>query len=145
MGISYNRCILAGNVTRDPEQRFTPGGKAVCDLGLAINEQYKDAQGKVVEDCVFVDVTLFGRTAEVAAQYLTKGAPVLIEGRLKLDQWDDKNGGGKRTKLKVVGDRMQLLGGGKGEGGQSRGQSGGRQQQQSQHDDFGGGDDDAPF
>lgn len=116
---SYNRVILVGNLTRDPELRYTPSGTAVTDIGLAVNDYRKGPNGETVEETTFVDVTLWGRTAEVASEYLNKGAPCLIEGRLKLDQWQDKEGQ-KRSKLKVVGDRLQLLGakgGGGGKGG----------------------------
>lgn len=123
---SYNRVILVGNVTRDPELRYIPSGTAVVDLGLAVNDRRKDAQGQWVEDTTFVDVTLWGRQAEVASEYLTKGAPVLIEGRLKLDTWEKE--GKKQSKLRVVGERMQMLGG-RGQGG---GQGGGRAPQKSQ-------------
>lgn len=105
---SFNRVILVGNLTRDPEVRYTPNGTAVCDIGLAVNERRKSATGEWVEEVVYVDVTLWGRTAEVAGEYLTKGAPVLIEGRLRLDTWEKE--GEKRSKLRVVADRMQMLG-----------------------------------
>ena len=110
---SFNRVIIMGNLTRDVELRHIPSGTAVTDLGMAMNEHRKDADGNKVEETVFVDVTLWGRTAEVAAEYLSKGSPVLIEGKLKLDQWETDDGE-KRQKLKVVGDRMQMLGSGKG-------------------------------
>lgn len=106
---SFNRVILMGNVTRDIEVRYTPGGTAVCEIGLAVNDRRKDAKGEWVDETTFVDVTLWGRTAEIAAEYLTKGGPVLIEGRLKLDQWEKD--GQKRSKLGVVCENMQLLGG----------------------------------
>ena len=105
---SYNRVILMGNLTRDPEVRFTPGGTAVADIGLAVNDKRKDASGQWCDDVMFCDVTLWGRRAEVAGEYLTKGSPVFIEGRLKLDQWEKD--GQKRSKLKIVCDRMQMLG-----------------------------------
>ncbi len=98
-----------GNVTRDPELRYIASGMAVTDIGLAVNDRRKNANGEWIEETTFVDVTLWGRTAEVAGEYLTKGAPVLIEGRLKLDTWEG-NDGQKRSKLRVVGERMQLLG-----------------------------------
>jgi len=122
---SYNRVILLGNLTRDPQIRYLPSGVAVCDLGLAVNDRRKNASGEWVEEATFVDITLWERTAEVAGEYLSKGSPVLIEGRLKLDTWQDKDGQ-KRSKLKVVGDRMQLLGtrGGQGPGGAPGGPSG---------------------
>ncbi|MBN2579485.1 MAG: single-stranded DNA-binding protein [Pirellulales bacterium] len=112
---SYNRVILLGNLTRDPELRYLQSGTAVTDLGLAVNDRRKNANGEWVEDTTFVDVTLWARTAEIAGEYLTKGSPVLIEGRLKYETWETQDGQ-KRSKLKVVGDRMQLLGG-RGEGG----------------------------
>lgn len=105
---SYNRVILVGNVTRDPELRYIPSGTAVTDVGLAMNDRWKNSNGEWVEEATFVDVTLWGRQAEVAGEYLSKGSPVLIEGRLKLDQWEQE--GQKRSKLKVVGLRMQMLG-----------------------------------
>ncbi len=115
---SYNRVILVGNLTRDPELRYIPSGTAVADIGLAVNDRRKNANGEWVEEPVFVDVTLWARTAEVASEYLSKGSPVLIEGRLKLDTWQT-NDGQKRSKLKVVGERMQMLGG-RGGGGEAR-------------------------
>lgn len=115
---SFNRVILVGNLTRDVELRYTASSMAVCDLGLAVNDRRKNAQGEWVEETTFVDVTLWGRTAEVAGEYLKKGAPVLIEGRLKLDTWETD--GQKRSKLKVVGEKMQMLGGRGGSGGPSR-------------------------
>ena len=87
---SYNRVILVGNMTRDPELRYTPAGTAVTDIGLAVNDRRKNSSGEWVEETTFIDVTLWGRTAEVASEYLSKGAPVLIEGRLKLDQWEQE-------------------------------------------------------
>lgn len=111
---SFNRVILVGNLTRDVELRYVPSGMAVCELGLAVNDRRKNAQGEWVDDPVFVDVTLWGRTAEVASEYLSKGSPVLIEGRLKYDQWEG-NDGQKRSKLRVVGEKMQMLGARQGE------------------------------
>src|SRR5688500_18394486 len=106
---SYNRVILVGNLTRDIDLKYTASNLAVTELGMAINDRRKNANGEWVEETTFVDVTLWGRTAEVAGEYLTKGSSVLIEGRLKLDQWDDKQTGQKRSKLRVVGERMQML------------------------------------
>ncbi len=106
---SYNRVILVGNLTRDPELRYIPSGTAVADVGLAVNDRRKNANGEWVEETTFVEVTLWARTAEVASEYLSKGSPVLIEGRLKLDTWET-NEGQKRSKLKVVCERMQMLG-----------------------------------
>lgn len=105
---SFNKVILVGNVTRDPELRYISSGTAVTDIGLAVNDRRKNAQGEWVEETTFVDVTLWGRTAEVAGEYVSKGSPLLIEGRLKLDQWEKD--GKKNSKLRVVCDRMQLLG-----------------------------------
>lgn len=113
---SYNRVILVGNLTRDIELKYTPGGTAVTDIGLAVNDRRKSASGEWVDETTFVDVTLWGRTAEVASEYLGKGSPILVEGRLKLDTWETD--GQKRSKLRVVCDRMQMLGGGG--GGRSR-------------------------
>jgi len=104
----YNAVILVGNLTRDPELKYIPSGTAVCDLGLAINDKRKNAKGEYVEETVFVDVTVWARTAEVACEYLKMGSQVLIEGRLKLDTWEKD--GQKRSKLKVIGERMQMLG-----------------------------------
>ncbi len=117
---SFNRVILLGNLTRDPELRYIASGMAVTDLGLAVNDRRKNANGEWVEQTTFVDVTLWARTAEVACEFLTKGAPVFIEGRLKLDTWEG-NDGQKRSKLCVVGERMQLLGSRGGGGGASGG------------------------
>lgn len=120
---SFNRVILLGNVTRTVEVKYLQSGMAVAEVGLAVNDKRKNNAGEWVEEVTFVDVTLWGRTAEVAGEYLTKGAPVLIEGRLKLDQWETD--GQKRSKLKVVGERLQMLssrgggGGGGGNGGTS--------------------------
>ena len=109
---SYNRVILVGNLTRDIDLRYTPGGTAVMDNALAVNDRRKTASGEWVEEATFVDVTFWGRTAEVASEYLSKGSPVLVEGRLKLDQWETD--GQKRSKLRVICERMQMLGGGGG-------------------------------
>ena len=112
---SFNRVILMGNLTRDVELRYTASQLAVTDIGLAVNDKRKNQQGEWIEEVTFVDITLWGRTAEIAAEYLNKGSPVLIEGRLKLDTWEKD--GKKNYKLKVVGENMRLLG--------SRGGSGG--------------------
>ena len=145
---SYNRVILVGNVTRDPELRYIPSGTAVVDLGLAVNDRRKGANGEWIEETTFVDVTLWGRTAEVATEYLSKGSNVLIEGRLKLDTWEKD--GKKNSKLRVVGDKMQMLGGkgggGGGGGGGSRGGAAAPARQASQADEMDvPPDDDIPF
>jgi single-strand DNA-binding protein len=113
---SFNKVILLGNLTRDPEVRYTPKGTAVTDLGLAVNRTYTAENGEKREEVTFVDVTFWGRTAEVAGEYLKKGRPVFVEGRLQLDSWDDKQSGQKRTKLKVIGENMQMLGAPRGGG-----------------------------
>ena len=107
---SFNKVILLGNLTRDPEVRYTPKGSAVCDLGIAVNRVYTTDSGEKREEVTYVDVVLWARLAEIAGEYLKKGRPVFIEGRLQMDTWDDKQSGQKRTKLRVVGERMQLLG-----------------------------------
>ncbi len=125
---SYNRVVLMGNLTRDPELRYIPSGMAVSDIGMAINDRVK-RNDQWTEETTFVDVTLWGRTAEVANEYLSKGSSVLIEGRLKLDTWEKD--GQKRSKLKVVGEKMQMVGG-KGGGGGGQSASGGSYQSQGQ-------------
>ena len=107
---SFNKVILLGNLTRDPEIRYTPKGSAVCDLGIAVNRQYTLESGERREEVTYVDVVLWARLAEIAAEYLKKGRPVFIEGRLQLDTWDDKQSGQKRSKLRVIGENMQMLG-----------------------------------
>jgi len=114
---NFNKVILAGNLTRDPELRYTPKGMAIAKLGLAINRTWKNEAGETKEEATFVDVDAFGRTAEVIGQYLKKGRPILMEGRLSLDQWDDKQTGQKRSKLGVVLESFQFIDSGKGDGG----------------------------
>jgi len=129
---SHNRVILLGNLTRDVEIRYLQSGMAVADIGLAMNDRRKNQSGEWIEEATFVEVTLWGRTAEVAGEYLSKGSPVFIEGRLKYDTWEKD--GQKRSKLSVVCERMQLIGGkGGGGGGGGRGPS-------QNYDDAGGGD-----
>lgn len=160
---SYNRVVLLGNLTRDPELRYIPSGTAVAEIGLAVNRRFKNPSGEWVDETTFVDVTLWGRTAEVASEYLTKGRPVLIEGRLKLDTWET-NDGQKRSKLRVIGEQMHMLGrAGESEGGGGGGGGGGGNrpaarrsrdndysQSAPQHDDYdspppGPPEDDIPF
>ena len=131
---SFNRVILVGNLTRDPELRYIPSGTAVSDIGLAVNDRVKKGD-QWVDETTFVDITLWGRTAEIANEYLSKGSSVLIEGRLKLDRWEKD--GQKHSKLKVVGDKMQMLGG-KGEGGGGGGGGGRGRSRGSSSDDAGG-------
>jgi single-strand DNA-binding protein len=122
---SYNKVILMGNLTRDPELRFTANNMAICKFGLAVNRRFKDgASGEWKEEPTFVDITIFGARAEPFAKYHTKGKPAFIEGSLRLDTWDDKNGGGKRSKLYVVADNWEFVGGGG--GGAGGGGGGGR-------------------
>jgi single-strand DNA-binding protein len=156
---SYNRVILVGNLTRDPEVRYIPSGTAVCEIGLAVNRTWFDKQSSTKkEDTTFVDVTLWGRTAEIAGEYLSKGRQVLIEGRLQLDTWDDKETGKKRSKLQVVGEQMTMLGskgdggsgGGGGGAGGPRGRSSAPQQAQDPAESFydpgdGGDEGEVPF
>jgi single-strand DNA-binding protein len=108
---SYNKVILIGNVTRDPEMQKLPNGTAIAKFGLAMNRKYKLESGESRDEVTFVDVDLFGRTAEVAGQYVKSGDPIMIDGRLKFDQWEDKTSGQKRSRLSVVGEVLQLLGG----------------------------------
>lgn len=107
---NLNRVLLIGNLTRDPEIRYTPKGTAVSDIAIAVNRVYSGEDGEKKEEVTFVDVTLWGRQAEVAQQYLKKGRQVFIEGRLQLDTWDDKQSGQKRSRLRVVAENMQMLG-----------------------------------
>ena len=130
---NVNKVILIGNLTRDPELRHTPNGVAVADLGLAVNRKFKDQ-----EETVFVDITLWDKQAEVAAKYLQKGNPVYIEGRLQLDTWQDKTSGDNRSKLKVVGEKIEFL----------HSKAEGKPQGGGSSDPFGkddGGDDKIPF
>lgn len=142
---NFNKVMLMGNVTRDIELRYTPKGTAVADIGLAVNRVRTGESGERIEETTFVDVTLWGRTAEVAHQYSGKGKPLFIEGRLHMDSWDDKATGQKRTKLKVVADNIQLMGaaGGQQGGGNSapQHQGGSPAQGEASMDE----DDDIPF
>ena len=114
---NLNKVLLMGNLTRDPEVRYTPKGTAVTELGIAVNRIYTGENGEKREEVTFVDVTVWGRTAENVGEYLRKGRPVFIEGRLQLDSWEDKQSGQKRNKLKVVADNVQFLGSRGGGGG----------------------------
>jgi single-strand DNA-binding protein len=114
---SYNKVILMGNLTRDPQMKYLPSQTAVVEFGLACNRRYKTQSGEQKEEVTFVDCTAFGRTGEVINQYFTKGKPIFIEGRLKYDQWEDKQGGGKRHKLTVVIESFEFVGGRDGAGG----------------------------
>ncbi|MCB1091405.1 MAG: single-stranded DNA-binding protein, partial [Verrucomicrobiae bacterium] len=140
---SLNKVMIIGNLTRDPEVRYTPKGTAVTDIGLAVNRNYTTDTGEKREETTFVDVTLWGRQAEIAGQYMKKGRPVYIEGRLQMDTWQDKQTGQNRSRLKVVGDAFQFLGGreegGGGGGGGGGSHSGGGAGQHSGGSGGGGG------
>jgi single-strand DNA-binding protein len=107
---SFNKVILVGNLTRDPELRYTPKGTAIAKIGVAVNRVWTNEAGEKKEEVTFVDVDVFGRTAENVGQYMRKGRPILIEGRLRLDQWDDKQTGQKKSRLGVVAETVQFLG-----------------------------------
>ena len=152
---SFNKVMVMGNITRDIEVRYTPKGTAVTDLGVATNRRVKQGE-EWVDEVTFVDVTLWGRTAELAGQYLSKGRPVFIEGRLQMDTWTDSQTGKQRSKLKVVGENMQFLGSGGNQGGGGNSQPPARQQERpappqqggaatSSTDNFDDDDDDIPF
>jgi len=146
---SFNRVVLVGNLTRKPELRYTSGGgTAVTDVGLAVNDRRKSATGEWIEEVTFVDCTLWGRTAEIACEHLDKGSPILLEGRLKLDTWETD--GQKRSKLKVVGERMQILrwpdrGGGGGPPKKSADESENSQASSTNYGNDSSTDDDIPF
>ena len=128
---SYNKVMLLGNLTRDPEVKYTPKGSAVADIGLAVNRTYTTDGGEKREEVTFVDVTMWGRQAEIAGEYLKKGRPLFVEGLLQLDTWDDKQNGQKRSKLRVVCENFQMLGSrdggeGGGSGGGARSSAGGK-------------------
>lgn len=136
---NFNRVILAGNMTRDPQLSYTPSNTAVCEFGLAINRKWNDREGNSREETTFVDITAYGRQAEVINQYMSKGRPILVEGRLRYNQWTNKEGQ-KRSRLDVIVENFTFLGGGGGAGG---GGGGGRGRAPER--DQGGGDyDDGP-
>jgi single-strand DNA-binding protein len=108
VAVNFNKVIIAGNLTRDPQVRFFANERAVADIGIAVNRKWRDKDGNSQEETTFVDVECWGRTAELVGQYLSKGRACLVEGRLKLDQWEDKDGN-RRNKLKVVADTVQFL------------------------------------
>ena len=135
---SYNRVIIAGNLTHDPETRQA-GNSTVADFGLAINRKYKSG-GEAKEETTFVDVECWGKTAELVSQYLSKGRQCLVEGRLRFELWEDQNGGGKRSKLKVVAESVQFIGSNGGKSKDERQEPAGPEQPQS-----GSVDDEPPF
>jgi single-strand DNA-binding protein len=104
-----NKVFLIGNLTRDPELRVTPKGTAICQFGLAVNRQFKDEAGQNRDETTFIDIEAWGKQGELVSKYLTKGSPAMVEGRLKFDQWEDKQSGQKRSKLKVVLENVQFL------------------------------------
>jgi single-strand DNA-binding protein len=122
---SFNKVLLMGNLTRDPQLKYLPSQMAVVEFGLACNRRFKTAAGEDRDEVTFVDVSAFGKTGELINQYFQKGKPIFIEGRLKYDQWEDKNGGGKRSKLAVVAENFQFIGGRDGAAGGAGGGGGG--------------------
>lgn len=114
---NLNRVLLIGNLTRDPELRVTPKGTSICQFGLAVNRTFKDGAGQSREETTFIDIEAWGRQGEVISKYCSKGRPLFVEGRLRFDQWEDKNSGQKRSRLSVVLENFQFIGGrGDGEG-----------------------------
>lgn len=113
---SFNKVLLLGNLTRDPELRITPKGTSICQFGVAVNRQWKDESGANREETTFVDCEAWGRQGENVSKYLEKGSPIFLEGRLKFEQWDDKQSGQKRSKMKVIAESVQFIGGAKKQG-----------------------------
>ena len=154
---NYNKVFLMGNLTRDPELRYTPGGTAVTEFGIAVNRQWKGQDGNKRDETCFVDITAWGRQAEVLSEYMKKGRPLFVEGRLQLDSWEGKDGQ-KRSKLRVILEGFQFMGG-RGEGGSEGGgaprrgreAAPSRRNEAPPHDEpsddtgFAPGDDDIPF
>jgi|TARA_B100000959_G_scaffold2404_1_gene2706 single-strand DNA-binding protein len=145
---NYNKVILMGNLTRDPEVRYTSSGTAIAKLGIAVNRYWRNQEGQQQEETTFVDVDAFGKQAETIGQYLKKGRPIMVEGRLKLDQWDDKQTGQKRSKMGVTLENFQFLDS-RSEGGDGGGSGGAQSSGGSPSTAQGGGgfaeDDDVPF
>ena len=142
---NLNKVLLMGNLTRDPQLKYLPSQMAIAEFAIATNRKFRTASGEDREEVTFVDITAFGKQAEVINQYMTKGKPIFIEGRLKFDSWEDKNGGGKRSKLTVVVDNFQFIGsrdgatGGGGGGGYGGGNAGGGGYDQGSPDEGGEG------
>lgn len=134
---NLNKVQLMGNITRDPEVRYTPKGTAVTDISLAINRSFSGDDGERREETTFVEITFWGRQAEVIGEYMRKGRPLYVEGRLQLDTWEDKTSGQQRSRLKVVGENFQFLGS-RDDGGGSRGGGGSQSQQDGGHEPRGG-------
>ena len=120
---NLNKVMIIGNLTRDPELKYTPKGSAIADVAVAVNRNYTTESGEKREETTYVDIVLYGRLAEIAGEYLKKGRSAYFEGRLKLDTWDDKQTGQKRSKMRIVGESLQMLGGR--EGGRDHSNSGG--------------------
>lgn len=125
---NFNKVMLMGNLTRDPQLKYLPSQTAVAEFGIACNRKFRTAQGEDRDETTFVDCSAFGKTGELINQYFQKGKPIFVEGRLKYDQWEDKQGGGKRSKLSVVVENFQFVGGRDGGGGGGGGGSGGYEQ-----------------
>lgn len=107
---SYNKVILVGNLTRDPELRYTPQGSAVCEFGIAVNEKYTGQDGQKVEKVHFFDIVAWQKTAELVTKYCKKGTPLLVDGKLIQDRWQDQQSGQNRSKVKITAERIQFLG-----------------------------------
>ena len=122
---NLNKVMLIGNLTRDPELRVTPKGTAICQFSLAVNRKFRDESGADREEVTYVDIEAWGKSGENIAKYCTKGRPLFVEGRLRLDQWEDKTTKEKRSRMKVVCDNFQFLGSGRGDGGAAGGAAGG--------------------
>jgi single-strand DNA-binding protein len=134
---NINRVTITGNLTRDPELRALPSGTSVCELGVAVNHRRKDQQsGQWIDEPNYFNVVVFGAQGDNCAQYLSKGRPVAVDGRLRWSSWEDKNGGGKRSKVEIVANTVQFLGSREDGGG-----GGGAPRQQAQSDPFAAGDD----
>lgn len=146
---NFNKVILLGNITRELDLKYTPKGTAVLDIGLAVNRVYGADTGERREETTFIDITFWGRTAEIVNQYCQKGSPLFVEGRLQLDTWEDKSSGQKRSKLRVVGESIQLIGPRSGGGSEAHGSTGGSSQRGSAPESSGGSpppdEDDIPF
>ena len=121
---NLNKVMLIGNLTRDPELRVTPKGTAICQFSLAVNRKFRDESGADREEVTYVDIEAWGKSGENIAKYCTKGRPLFVEGRLRLDQWEDKTTKEKRSRMKVVCDNFQFLGSGRGDGGAAAGGGG---------------------
>lgn len=144
---NFNKVLLMGFMTRDPEVRYAQSGTPIVKFGLAVNRRFQDSEGNWQEEPTFVDVTMFGKRGEAFSRFHSKGKPAFVEGELRLDTWEDKNGGGKRSKLYVVAHAWEFVGGGDGQG-QSGGGGGGRGRSQAAPAAGGSqryGDDDTPF